>query len=144
MHKIRQAGLFLRRFVGPLRKSGLLLVVNVLRPLVKNVLIPLGLTAAVVSAEAVAKQTKLIIANEEINNTMKIVKKLEQSVLLIKGISETIKNETKKQKGEFFSMLLGTLGATLLGNLMIGKGTIRADECTITAGEETIRVSQDF
>ena len=122
----------------------MLLVVNVLRPLVKNVLIPLGLTAAVVSAEAVAKQTKLIIANEEINNTMKIVKKLEQSVLLIKGISETIKNETKKQKGEFFSMLLGTLGATLLENLMIGKGKIRADECTITAGEETIRVSQDF
>ena len=144
MHKIRQAGWFLRRFVGPLRKSGLLLVVNVLRPLVKNVLIPLGLTAAVVSAEAVAKQTKLIIANEEINNTMKIVKKLEQSVLLIKGISETIKNETKKQKGEFFSMLLGTLGATFLGNLMIGKGTIRADKCTITADEERIRVSQDF
>ena len=80
MHKIRQAGWFLRRFVGPLGKSGLLLVVNVLRPLVKNVLIPLRLTAAVVSAEAVAKQTKLIIANEEINNTMKIVKKLEQSV----------------------------------------------------------------
>ena len=96
MHKIRQAWWFLRRFVRPLRKSGLLLVVNVLRPLVKNVLIPLGLTAAVVSAEAVAKQTKLIIANEEINNTMKIVKKLEQSVLLIKGISEAIKNETKK------------------------------------------------
>ena len=144
MHKIRQAGLFLRRFVGPLRKSGLLLVVNVLRPLVKNVLIPLGLTAAAVSAEADPKQTKLIIANEEINNIMKIVKKLEQSGLLIKGISETIKNETKKQKKEFFSMLLGTLGATLLRNLMTGKGTIRADECTNTAGEDTIRVSQDF
>ena len=63
---------------------------------------------------------------------------------MIKGISETIKNETKQQKGEFFSMLLSTLSATLLGNLMTGKGSIRADECTITAGEDTIRAGQDF
>ena len=57
---------------------------------------------------------------------MIIVKSLEQSGLLIKGISETIKNEAKEQKGGFLSMLLGTLGASLLGNLLAAKGTIRA------------------
>ena len=52
---------------------------------------------------------KLIISNEEMNNTIKIVKSLEESDLLIKGASETIKNKAKEQKGEFFSMLVGTL-----------------------------------
>ena len=54
--------------------------------------------------------------------------------LLIKGVSETIQNEAKEQKGGFLSMLLGTLGASLLGNLLTGKGTIRAGEGTIRAG----------
>ena len=66
--------------------------------------------------------TALIISNKEINDVMKIVKSLEKSGLLIKGVSETIKNEAKKLKGGFLSMLLGTLGASLLGNLLIGKG----------------------
>ena len=66
---------------------------------------------------------------------MKIVKSLEYSRLLIKGVSETIKNEAKEQKGGFLSMLLGTLGACLLGNCLTGKGTIRAGEGTIGASE---------
>ena len=66
---------------------------------------------------------------------MKIVKLLEQSGLLIKGISEAIKNEAKEQKGGFLSMLLGTLAASMLGSALIGRGVIRAGEGTIRAGE---------
>ena len=58
---------------------------------------------------------------------VKLVKSLEDSGLLIKVVSETIKNEAKEQKGEFLGMLLGSLGASLLGNLLTGKVTIRAD-----------------
>ena len=79
----------------------------------------------------------LIISNEEMNDVMKIIKSLEESGLLIKGISEIIKNEAKEQNGGFLGMLLGTLGASLLGNLLTGKGTIRA-------GEDTVRAGQDF
>ena len=57
---------------------------------------------------------------------MKIVKSLEDSGLLIKGVSQTIQQEVKKQKGGFLSMLLGTLGASLLGNMLAGKGILRA------------------
>ena len=62
------------------------------------------------------------------NDIMKIVKSLEESGLLIKGLNEAIKNETKEQKGGFFGMLLGNLGASLLGNLSTGKGSIRAGQ----------------
>ena len=65
---------------------------------------------------------------------MKIIKSLEKSGLLIKGVTKTLKNEAKEQKGEFLGMLLGTLGASLLGNLLTGKGTIGAGEGTIRAG----------
>ena len=71
------------------------------------------------------------------NYIMKLVKSLEESGLLIKSVSETNKNEAKEQEVEFLSMLLGTLGARLLGHLLTGKGTIRA-------GEGTIREFQDF
>ena len=64
---------------------------------------------------------------------MKIIKSLEESGLLIKGIRETIKNQAKEQKDGFLSML-DTLGATLLRNLLTGKGIIRAGESTIRAG----------
>ena len=60
--------------------------------------------------------TTLIISNEEMNDIMKIVKSLEEFGLLIKGISETIKNEAKEHKEQFLGMLLGTLGVSLLGN----------------------------
>ena len=72
--------------------------------------------------------TTLIISNEEINDVMKIVKSLQKSGLLIKGISEKFENEAKEQKGGLLEMLLETLGASLLRNLLTGKGTIRADE----------------
>ena len=57
---------------------------------------------------------------------MKIVQALKDSNILLKGVTKTIKNETKEQKGGFLSMSLGTLGASLLGNLLAGKGIIRA------------------
>ena len=60
------------------------------------------------------------------NDIMKIVQALEDSNILLKGVIKTIKNETKEQKGGFLSMLLGTLGASLLGNLLAGKGIARA------------------
>ena len=70
--------------------------------------------------------TTLIISNEEMNDVIKIVQALEDSNILLKGVTETVTNETKEQKGGFLSMLLGTLGASLLGNLLIGKGIVRA------------------
>ena len=69
------------------------------------------------------------------NDIMKIVQVLEDSGLLLKGITKTIKNETKEQKGGFLSMLLGTLGESLLGNLFTGKGTKRSGEGFLKAGE---------
>ena len=78
------------------------------------------------------------------NDITKIVQSLGESGLLIKDIGETIKNEAKEQKRGFIGMLLGTLGASLLGNLLTGKDTIRAGKSTIRAGEGTIRVGQDF
>ena len=80
--------------------------------------------------------TTLIISNEEINDIVKIVKSLEESGLLIKGVSETIKNKAKEQKGGFLNMLLGTLSVILSESLLTGKDTIRADEETIRAGHD--------
>ena len=79
--------------------------------------------------------TTLAILNEEMN-IMRIFKFLEEYGLLIKGVSETIKNESKEQKGKFLSMFLGTLGASLLGNLLTRKDTIRAGEGSIRAGQD--------
>ena len=122
----------------------MLLTKNLLKPLAKSVLIPLGLTAAASATDAAIHKkmfgsgtTTLIILNEEMNDIMEIVKSLEESGLLIKGVRETIKNKAKGQKGGLLGMLLGTLGARLLGNLLTGKGTSRA-------GDGTIRVEQDF
>ena len=70
----------------------------------------------------------LIISNEEMNDVMKIVKSFEESGLLIKGVSETIKNDAEEQKGGFLGISLCTLGASLLGNLLAGKGTVRVGQ----------------
>ena len=79
---------------------------------------------------------KLIIEQEDMNNIMKIIKALENSGILLKGVSKAIKNETKEQKGGFLSMLLGTLGASLLGNLLSDrKGIMRAGDGIVRAGE---------
>ena len=122
LHKIRQSGGFLGRLLGPLLKTGLPLIGNTLKPVAKNLLIPLGLTVTASGTKAAIHKkmfgsvnTTLLISNEEINGFMKIVKSLEESGLLIKGASETIKNEAQEQKEGFLGMLLGTLGACLSG-----------------------------
>ena len=82
--------------------------------------------------------TTLTISNGEMNDILKLVKSLEDSGFLLKGVSETIQHEAKEQRGGFLSMLLGTLGASLLGDILSkglsGKGVIRAGEGIIRAG----------
>ena len=70
--------------------------------------------------------TTLIISNDEMEDVIKIIKFLDDSGLLLKGVTETVQNEVKEQKGGFLSLLLGTLGASLLGNILAGKGKNRA------------------
>ena len=136
--KIIQSGGFLGKLLGPLLKTGL--------PLSKSAIKPLGLLGLTAASSAIdagihkkiycgSGTTTLIISNEEMNDIMKIVQALEDSNILSKGVSETIENETKEQKGGFLSMLLGTLGVSLLGNLLTGKGTVRAGEGFLRAGE---------
>ena len=125
---IRAAGILgslLSKIAGPLMK--------VAAPLTKNILTPLGITAAASVIDAGIQKkihgsgtTTLIISSEEMNNIMKTVPALEDSNILLKEITKTIKNETKEQKGGFLGMLLGTLGASLLGNMLAGKGILRA------------------
>ena len=81
-----------------------------------------------------SKTTTLIISNDEMEDIMKIVKSFEDSGLLLKGVSETIQNEAKEQKGGFLRMLLVTLGARLLGNMLTGKGINRAGDGMNRAG----------
>ena len=115
---------FLGRLLGPLLKTGLPLIKNVIKPLAKSVLIPLGLTAAALAADAgihkkllgSGNTTTLIISNDEIEDIIKIVKSLKDSGLLLKGVSETVQIEVKEQNGGFLIMLLGTLDASILGN----------------------------
>ena len=133
LSKMIQSGGILGRLLGSLLKTGLPLISNVMKPLTKSVLIPLGLTAAVSAADAgIHKKilgsgnTILIISNNEMEDLIKIVKSLEDSGLLLKGVTETIQNEVKEQKGGFLSALLGTLGASLLGHLLTGRGIYRA------------------
>ena len=127
--KIIQSGGFLGSLLSKL--PGPLLKIAV--PLAKNGLAPLGITAAASALDAGIQKkihgsgtTTLVISNEEMNDFMKIVQALEDSNILLKGVTKTIENETKEQKGGFLSMLLGTLGASLLGNLLTGKGIERA------------------
>ena len=113
----------------------------IIKIIAKSVLFPIGLTAVAFATDAVIHKKMfgsgtmtLTISNEETNDIMKAVKSLEECGLLINCVSETIKNESKEQKGRFISMLLGTLGARSLGNLLTHKVTIRAGEGTIRAG----------
>ena len=99
-----------------------------------HVLIPLGLTGATSAADAgiykkklgSENMTTLVISNDEIEDIIKIVKSLKDSGLLLKGLTETVQNEVKVQRGGFLSMLLGTLGASSLENLLTGRGIYRA------------------
>ena len=102
----------------------------------KNVLAPLGITAAASAIdEEIQKNiygsvrplsTALIFPNKEMNDIMKIVQALEDSNILLKGVTKAIKNETEEQKGEIVSMLFGRLGAGLVQNLLLGKIIVRA------------------
>ena len=99
----------------------------------KNILAPLGITVAASSIDAGIQKkihgsgtTTLIISNEEMNDIFKIVQALENSNILLKGITKSFENETKEQNGGFLGMILGTLGTSLLGNMLTGKGILRA------------------
>ena len=88
--------------------------------------------------------TALIISNNDMEDITKIVKSLEDSGLLLKGVTERVQNEVKEQKGRFLRMLLGTLGAKLLGNILSGRGINRAGEGLVRAGYENKSNKLDF
>ena len=165
--KMIQSGGFLGRLLGPLLKTGLPLIKKVIKPLAKSVLIPLRLTAPASAADAEIHKkilgsvhrpssssalpyhpsssashnnnTILIISNDEMKNIIKIVNFLENSSLLPKGVSQSIQIEAKEPRGRFLSMSLGSLGASLLGNILAGKGINRAGEGVIRAGYRSKR-----
>ena len=125
------------KLVGPLMKVAL--------PLAKKVLAPLGLVAAMSAIDGSIQKKihgsgiKLIIEQEDMKDILKIIETLENSGILLKGVSKTMENETKEQRGGFLSMLLGTLGASLLGNLLTGgKGIMKAGDGIVRAGEGNV------
>ena len=126
-------GKLLSKLAGPLMKVAM--------PLAKNVLAPLGLTAAMSAIDGSIQKKmrgegiKLVTEQEDMNDIIKIIEALENSGILLKGVTKTIENETKEQRGGFLSMLLGTLVASLLGNILSGKGLARAREGIVRAGE---------
>ena len=147
--KLIQSGGFLGKLLSKLAAP----LMKVALPLAKNVLVPLGLTAAmsaidgsIIQKEIHGSGVKLIIEQEDMNDIMKIIEALENSGILLKGVSKTIENETKEQRGGFLSMLLGTLGASLLGNLLTGgKGIVRAGEGSVASrakGEGIVRAGE--
>ena len=130
-------GKLLSKLAGPLMKVAM--------PLAKNVLAPLGVTAAMSAIDGSIQKkihgsgVKLIIEQKDMNDIIKIIETLENSGILLKGVTKTIENETKEQRGGFLSMLLGMLGASLLGNLLTGgKGMMRAGEGIVRAGEGSV------
>ena len=150
LSKMIQSGGFLGRLLGPLLKTGLLLMKNVIKSLTKSVLIPLGLTASASAADAGMHKkilgsgiVTLMISNDEVKDIITIVKSLEDSSLLLKGVSGTTQNEAKEQKGGFLSMLLGSLGASLLGNMLAGKGIKTAGEGFLRASYSS-SIKKDF
>ena len=109
LSKMIQSGGFLGKLLGPLLKTGLPLMKSVITPLAKSVLIPLGLTAAALAADAgihkkilgSGNTTALIISNKDMEDLIKIVKSLVDSGLLLKGVTESVQNDIKKQKADF-------------------------------------------
>ena len=133
LSKMIQSGGFLGNLLGKLAGP----LMKVAMPLAKIVLAPLGLSAAMSAVDGSIKKkmldsgaTTLIILNDEMDDILKIVKSLENSGVLLKCVSETIQHEAKEQREGFLSMLLGTLGASLLSDVLSkglsGKGVIRA------------------
>ena len=114
---------------------------KVVMPLAKNVLVPLGLTAAMsaingsIQKKIYGSGIKLTIEEDHLKDIMKIIEAQENSGILLKRVSKTTENETKEQRGGFLSMLLVTLGAGLLGNLLTGgKGIMRVGDGIVRAG----------
>ena len=149
--KMIQSREFLGRFLGSLLKTGLLLMKNVIKPYPKSVIIHLGLTAAASAGNAGIRNiilgsgtTTLITWNDEMKKIIRVVKSLENSGLLLKGVSETIQNEAKEQNWGFLSMLLGKVDETLPGNILADRGTNRAWEGVIRAGYWNKRHDHDF
>ena len=151
LKKMIQSGGFLGKDLGSWLKTGLPLMKNVVKPLAKSVLIPLGLTAVASAADAgihkkilgsghnpsssaLHNNAKLIISNEEMKDIIRIIKSLEDSSLLPEGSSKTIQKEPKELKWWFLSMLLGTLDASLLGDILTGWGMNSAGEGIVRAG----------
>ena len=143
--KLIQSGGFLGKLLsklpGPLMKVAM--------PLAKNVLASLGLTAAMSAIDGSIQKkihgsgVKLIIEQEDMNDIIKIIESLENSGILLKGVTKTIENEIKEQRGGFLSMLLGTVEASLLGNLLTGgKGIVRAGEGIVRAGDGIVRAGE--
>ena len=133
--KLKQSGGFLDKLLsklaGPLMKVAM--------SLAKNVLAPLGS----IQKKIHGSRVKLIIEQEDMNDIIKILEGLENSGILLKGVTKTIENETKEQRGGFLSMLLGTLGASLLGNLLTdGKGMMRAGEGIVRADDGIVRAGE--
>ena len=136
--KLIQSGGFLGKLAGKLAGP----LMKVAMPLAKNVLAPLGLTAAMSDTDGSIQKkihgsgVKLIIEQEDMNDIIKIIEALENSGILLKGVTKTIENETKEQRGGFLGMLLGTLGAILFGSLLTGgKGIVRTGDGIVRAGE---------
>ena len=148
LSKMIQSGGFLGNLLSKLAGP----LMEVAMPLAKNVLGPLESSAAMSAIDRSIKEkmlgsraTTLIISNDEMDDILKIVKSLKNSGVLLKGVSETIQHEAKEQRRGFLSMLLATLGASLLGDILAkgfsGKGVIRAGEGTIRAGYGSNRPS---
>ena len=143
--KIIQSGGFLGKLLSKLAGP----LMEVALPLAKNVLAPLGLTAAMSAIDGSIQKkihgsgVKLIIEQEDMNDIMKIIEALESSGILLKGVTTTIENETKEQRGGFLGMFLGTLGDSLLGNLLTGgKGMMRVGDGIVRAGDGIVRVGE--
>ena len=111
---------------------------NVHTPSAKSVLVPLGLKAVPSAVDAAIQKKIYGLGKTTLKISTKIVKSLEASGFFIKDISQAIKNEAKTQKGELPGMLLGTLVANVLGNMLASKPTITG-RWLIWAGEGTIR-----
>ena len=109
----------------------------------------LGLTAAASATDAAINKkilgsgnhTTLIFSNDDMQDLLKIIKSLEDSGLLLDGITETVKNEVKEQKGDFLSNLLSVVSSALLSSMLSGKGVIRAGEVVICASYGSKRSS---
>ena len=113
-------GSLLSKLTGPLTKVAI--------PLAKHGLAPLGITidAGIQKKLHGSGTTTFIISNKEMNDIMRIVQFIQDSNVLLKGVTKTIKSKTKEQKGGFLSTLLGILGTSLLENILAGKGIARA------------------